>query len=525
MKLTTRLGRASVAALAAAILSAAAAAYFAIRGEAAEALASGASSAFAAVASLAASVSRRRSRAGFGALASAIDAPVGGERAESGIAVDEEFTKGARDLGLSRDRFRTALKEMEMRVEARAADLVAAYNELQDKNESIRREMRMAQRVQKMFVPRTETLRTRPEIDFGAYYAAMESLGGDLYDVIRVGRNAYGLLVLDVSGHGVAAALVTAFAKVSFQHSSGYGVSPARTLERVNADLRATISDTDMFVTAFFAIANLETGVIQYANAGHHPPIVHNRHSGELSRLDTKGPFLGVFDDARFEESSATMVPGDRFVLFTDGIVEARNFLKEEYDVSRLEAVVGKGHSSPAGDVVEAIVADIDAFTMSAPRRDDQTLLVFDFNGVSEPHGDRKALEAEPNGDGGEEKADDAAANADIIHIDGVDGGEEVDEMIIEEIAEPEGTASLSERFDGALLAAKEGRLYDAERILRDLLLERSDKPEILNNLGVVLAKRHLRDEALLCFEKALVLAPTNARYKRNLEKTRALHE
>jgi tetratricopeptide (TPR) repeat protein len=219
------------------------------------------------------------------------------------------------------------------------------------------------------------------------------------------------------------------------------------------------------------------------------------------------------------------MVPGDRFVLFTDGIVEARNFLKEEYDVSRLEAVVGKGHSSPAGDVVEAIVADIDAFTMSAPRRDDQTLLVFDFNGVSEPHGDRKALEAEPNGDGGEEKADDAAANADIIHIDGVDGGEEVDEMIIEEIAEPEGTASLSERFDGALLAAKEGRLYDAERILRDLLLERSDKPEILNNLGVVLAKRHLRDEALLCFEKALVLAPTNARYKRNLEKTRALHE
>ncbi|MBN1241551.1 MAG: serine/threonine-protein phosphatase [Spirochaetales bacterium] len=272
--------------------------------------------------------------------------------------------------------------KLEKRVIARADELSAAYNQLADKHESMRKELRVARDIQGCIVGRLDHLPPRPELDVAAWYRAMDNVGGDLYDVVRIGRNSYGFLMADVAGHGVPAALVTALVKVAFDGKAAWGIRPEGVCDAVNRTLCQLVGEQDRFVTAWYGILDLETGLLRYTNAGHHPPVLI-RKDGTILRPDTECQPLGIIDEAPFYSVELTMSPGDRMVLFTDGIVEARNYLKEEFGYARFLEAIGRNPGAPPGSVIDGILADLNGFLMGAPPEDDRAILAFEFRGFA----------------------------------------------------------------------------------------------------------------------------------------------
>ncbi|HAP42572.1 MAG: hypothetical protein A2087_11355 [Spirochaetes bacterium GWD1_61_31] len=263
--------------------------------------------------------------------------------------------------------------------ERHSRELSQAYETLQRRNDEFRHELAMARKVQTTFIPGAADFPQRPELDFAGYYEAMADVGGDLYDVIRIGKNAYGLIMADVSGHGVAAALVTALVKIAFRSRMHWGVATDQVCRAVNEELYDILGEGERYVTAFVAIVNLEDGSIEYTNAGHHPGLL--LRDGAVRQLDSKGNFLGIFEAPEYTAQREPLQAGDRIILFTDGIIEARSYLDEEYGHHRLEEALRDHAGDQPTELVKAVTRDLDGFTMGAPAHDDRALLCTLFNG------------------------------------------------------------------------------------------------------------------------------------------------
>ncbi len=259
-------------------------------------------------------------------------------------------------------------------------ELARAYEELQRRNDEYRRELIVARRVQETFIPSEHDFPKRNELNFAGFYQAMADIGGDLYDVIRIGRNAYGFLIADVSGHGVPAALITALVKVAFRSQLVWGVSPDLTCKNVNKELYEIIGEGERYVTAFLAILNLETGILEYTNAGHHPGIL--LRNGNLQELNSDGRFLGIFPEPIYSKNTLKLEAGDSIILYTDGIIEAKSYLDEEYGHERFHEALLRNCSEEPQALINAVMSDLDSFTMGAPAHDDRAMLVIRFNGL-----------------------------------------------------------------------------------------------------------------------------------------------
>jgi phosphoserine phosphatase RsbU/P len=271
------------------------------------------------------------------------------------------------------------LARLEDRFNDRGKELIRAYNAVQEKSESISAQLQSARSIQKRFIPQQADFPSRPELRVAGYYQSMDKVGGDLYDILRCGKNAYGLLIADVSGHGVPASLITALIKVAFQSSSGYFVSPSDTCAQVNSRLLSILQDLCFFVTAFYAVLNLETGSLSYVNAGHNPAILFRPGTQGYELLEPSGPILGVDESAQFETKTITLEPGSRLTLYTDGIVEARDPLGHEFGVESLARSLARSRVLPVGEAVDHAVADLGSFCMSAPLEDDRSVLCLDY--------------------------------------------------------------------------------------------------------------------------------------------------
>lgn len=264
---------------------------------------------------------------------------------------------------------------------AASAELSRAYEEVQKRNDEFRRELAMARKVQATFIPQDNDFPQRSELAFGGYYEAMADVGGDIYDIIRIGKNAYGLIIADVSGHGVAAALVTALVKIAFRSRMSWGVRTDDVCSAVNASLHEILGDGERYVTAFVAILNLETGILEYTNAAHHPALLIR--GDQMFKLDSDGGFLGIFTSPRFGREFIALEPGDRVYLYTDGIPESRSYLGEEYGFDRLAARIMSAPEASPSELVSWLMRDVMAFTMGAPPHDDRAVLCVSFNGLA----------------------------------------------------------------------------------------------------------------------------------------------
>lgn len=241
-------------------------------------------------------------------------------------------------------------------------------------------ELSVARRIQLSLLPAH-----LPRIDgwsFAAAYSAARQVGGDFYDFMdhALTERRLGLVVADVAGKGVPAALMMAFARALLRAEAMAGRPPAELLERTN---RLIMGDrvARPFLTAFYAEFDFDSGRMAYANAGHDPPVLVSG-AGECRRLDTPGVILGAFDDIALEQADVSLAPGDAVVFYTDGVTEARNPAGEFLGDDALLEAARAGFGS-AQSVLDSIVGTVGAFTAGAEQADDVTIVVVQRNSRS----------------------------------------------------------------------------------------------------------------------------------------------
>jgi serine phosphatase RsbU (regulator of sigma subunit) len=238
------------------------------------------------------------------------------------------------------------------------------------------KELELAHDIQMAMLPRA--FPSRPEVDVAAVLRPARSVGGDLYDVVEDGGRVW-LLIGDVSGKGVGAALFMAVTKTLFRALAPGAPSVAEAVGRVNRELSRD-NERAMFVTAFAARLELATGELEYVNAGHNPTY-RLAVAGCTPLGGPVDPALGALEDYAYRSGRARLDPGDALVLYTDGVVEARSPREEEFQAERLEAYLVESRGAPAASLVRDLVERVEEFAGDSPKYDDVTVLALRWLG------------------------------------------------------------------------------------------------------------------------------------------------
>lgn len=233
------------------------------------------------------------------------------------------------------------------------------------------REIAEAKEIQERLLPREIPQVAGYEI--ATSWQSARVVSGDYFDVLALGQNMLGLCIADVAGKGIPAALLMSNLQAAVRGLSSPSLAPDALCNNLNS-LVWRNTHTDRFITLFYAHLEGKTRRLCYANAGHNPPIVLRR-DGSQERLQEGGGVLGVFETQNFDLGTVDLSPGDRLVLFTDGVTEASNREDEEFGEQRLLALLEKHRALPAGAIKEKIAAAISEFS-GGHLTDDATLLV-----------------------------------------------------------------------------------------------------------------------------------------------------
>lgn len=248
--------------------------------------------------------------------------------------------------------------------------------------EKLNREIEIAREVQERLFP--QRLPVIAGIDYyGACRPAL-GVGGDYYDFLTLANGDLGVAIGDVSGKGIAAALLMASLQASLRGQALMGpASLAQLMMNVN-QLVYEATPINRYATFFYGQFHRESGLFRYVNAGHNPPIILRYRLDTMVhviRLETGGPVVGLFPGAPYQEGSLILQPGDLFLGFTDGISEAMNKDEEEWGEERLIPAVAAHARERAVDIVPGLIADADRFVSGAPQHDDMTLVVLKVGG------------------------------------------------------------------------------------------------------------------------------------------------
>ncbi|MDD1651637.1 MAG: SpoIIE family protein phosphatase [Methanomicrobiales archaeon] len=263
-------------------------------------------------------------------------------------------------------------RETEQRVQSERDTLL---REVERKNT----ELAIAAEIQQSFLP--DTITQLEHFDIAAKSVMAKEVGGDFFDVIpfeviHVAKDRLGLLIADVSGKGIPAALFMALSRIVVRvNATWFQQQPAEAIRQANAIITAD-SKAGMFVTLFYGILNGHDRSLTYVNAGHNPPLVCHGADGTFSDLPATGMAVGADPGAEYTSSRIVFGPGDVMVLYTDGITEAENTACEMYGEDRLRGVVALSRGLPAAGIVSAILDSVQGFTGTTPQSDDITLMV-----------------------------------------------------------------------------------------------------------------------------------------------------
>src|SRR5215467_11628172 len=233
------------------------------------------------------------------------------------------------------------------------------------------REIAEAKAIQERLLPREI-----PQIagyEIATSWQSAEAVGGDYFDVLALGENTLGLCIADVAGKGIPAALLMSNLQAAVRGLSSPSLAPDLLCNSLNS-LVWRNTHTDRFITFFYAQLNGPARRLSYANAGHNPPVVVHA-DGSHERLQEGGGVLGVFEEQIFALGTAQLAPGDRVVLFTDGVTEATNTDGEEFGERRLLSLLEEQRALAAKHLRRKIAAAIAEFS-GGHLSDDATLLV-----------------------------------------------------------------------------------------------------------------------------------------------------
>ena len=247
--------------------------------------------------------------------------------------------------------------------------------------ERIGAELNVATRIQADMLPRIfPPFPSRKEIDLYATMNPAKEVGGDFYDFFLVDEDHLALVMADVSGKGVPAALFMVIAKTLIKNRTQMGGTPGEILYDVNNQL-CEGNEEDLFVTVWLSILELSTGRGIAANAGHEHPVVRHKDGNYELVLYKHSPAVAAMEGIRFREHEYVLDPGDRLFVYTDGVPEATNSREELYGTDRMTEALNTLHDPSPRELLEYMRKDIDSFTGDAPQFDDVTMLALYYNG------------------------------------------------------------------------------------------------------------------------------------------------
>jgi hypothetical protein len=243
---------------------------------------------------------------------------------------------------------------------------------------AINKELEIARRIQSSTLPQSVPALTGLQI--AARYVPMSAVAGDFYDFLPIDERHVGVLVADVTGHGVPAALIASMLKVAFAGQGAHAHDPALVLTGLNRALCGKFEEH--FVTAAYLFVDLEKSLLRYSAAGHPPLMLASGAGGIVREIEKNGLMLGMFPEAVYSSVEICVGPRDRCLLYTDGILEAKNAAGEEFGKSRCEEFLETQRDIPAALFANALLENIAGFSghnSARAQEDDITLLVLDF--------------------------------------------------------------------------------------------------------------------------------------------------
>ncbi len=251
-------------------------------------------------------------------------------------------------------------------------DMHLTYLEVLEKKQ-IERELGIAAEIQKKLVPRKLPQLSKTEL--AVYSLPARGVSGDYFDVFRLDTSKLIVLVGDVAGKGIPAALVMVMIHSIFHLIASPKRDIATTLTWINRGLIGQV-DIDRYATLSILCYDEATRCIQYSNAAHHPLLVYRAGAKTIEQVDTEGLPIGIDRSSAYKMKSLALGPGDIAVLYTDGITEAMNKDGEQYTLERLSAVLSSNSAKKAEELKKEIQKDLDEFTGAAKQHDDQTLVI-----------------------------------------------------------------------------------------------------------------------------------------------------
>lgn len=264
-------------------------------------------------------------------------------------------------------------------------DINSTVSSLKDymnrEQEKIREELEFAKSIQQSALPKLSTIdRYREQFELYALMNPAREVGGDFYDFYMTDDSHLAVLVADVSGKGVPAAMFMMTCKTMLKNLVDSGLDLSEAFSRANEELCQS-NDAGMFVTVWMGKLDLQTGRLEYVNAGHNPPLIYNEE-GRFVYLRSKAGFvLTGMEGLKYKAQETTLRPGDRLFLYTDGVTEANDPDCRLYGEERLLNYMNSVRDLPTEELLPGLKKDIDGFVQDAEQFDDITMLVLRYNG------------------------------------------------------------------------------------------------------------------------------------------------
>lgn len=246
---------------------------------------------------------------------------------------------------------------------------------------AVQSDLNTASRIQQKILP--QKFPPFPERSEFSIYAEMhpaKDVGGDFYDFFLIDKDHLGFVIGDVSGKGIAAAIYMAVSRTMIKGIASQILDPAECLSKVNSMLIPE-SDVSTFVTVFYGVLNTRTGVLSYCNGGHNLPYLVKGNTSVTQLDNTSGILLGKIEPFTFQSKQIQFEPGDRVVLYTDGVTEAINETEDMYEEGRFVQYLEKYRPDNIDNLVRGIIVDVFKFMGKANQTDDITVLSLEYNG------------------------------------------------------------------------------------------------------------------------------------------------
>jgi len=295
-------------------------------------------------------------------------------RGDEAAYLAQSFSKMASVIRSQQTALQEANTSLEQRVQERTAELRRTTAE----KERIGSELRIASEIQKSILPRTfPPFPDRTDFEIYATTIPALEMGGDFYDFFLIDDNRLGVVIADVSGKGVPAAIFMAVSRSLIKATALASVTPSECLEHVNR-LLCPDNESAMFVTVFYGILHTETGELEFSNGGHNVPYVIG--GDRLVPVGTpSGMALGIVDDVRYQTSRVSLSAGETLMLYTDGVTEAMDAQGRLFSTPRFERTLHRLSTQRPIDLLTKVVEDVQAFSSGTLQADDITMLALRY--------------------------------------------------------------------------------------------------------------------------------------------------